>query len=143
MADNYYIRITYDQADDVFNEVGSNLILRYGFNKWGWDIFKEDELTHRLEDDTMYVCIDYLSDVEIDGMTYDSEIALQDCDIADLEPYIEDATDKEVTNYFSTYDLKDSLDIDDIVYDMLADGYDMNTIITELKDTQLPITEIF
>lgn len=138
----YFARITYDAAKDYFNSSKANLIMRQAFNNWGWDIF-EDSNNYKLDPDTddVIVCINWTLNVDIDGEDLDTDLMLEELSVEELEPYTREGTDEDIKKYFTEYELKDSLDIEGVVYDLLGDGYRLSVILDDLKDTSLPITE--
>ena len=138
----YFARISYDTAKDYFNKHGANLIMQQAFNTLGWDMF-EDSSNYKLDPDTdnVYVCINWALDVDIDGEEVDTDIMLEELPVEELDKYTREGTDDDLKKYFTEYEMKDTIDIDDIVYELLGAGYRLSVIIDNLKETSLPITE--
>lgn len=134
-----FYRITEDQLKD-FYDTNKNVVLRYIVEKLGFNAFTIDNMWgsyYDEADDTFYYCKTDGKEIIVDGEEVDPEFALEEFGPEDLGEYIQDGTDTEIKSFFTEYELSDNIDINDIAYDLISDGYDFTQVLEEMNKLDL------
>lgn len=133
--DDIYVEITADLIESVYNKPSSNIVMRKAFELYKFDAFDLDSNYYIDEDNEIgYVCTK-LENIEIDGQFVDSEAAMTEYSMEDeLADYVVPGDESDVKKYFSEYEINTSLDVEDIAYSLLGEGYTLGKIVETLND---------
>lgn len=131
-------RITGKQLTDYYAD-DPNVVMRTIVDELGFDAFDTDNMWGSYYDageDTFYYCRTDGQPITVNGEEIEPEYALEEYSPEELSEYIQDATDTEIKNYFSTYELA-NIDLNDIAYTIITDGYPFTSMIEDMNKLDL------
>ena len=132
-----YYKITLDEAKSAYED--ENSIVFGALNLYGWEAINVYRylIGSEIVDNVLYLCVTDGNEIESDGELLDPEEAMAAVGPDYLQSYIASATPEIIIKQLTPYDLSDDVDIDEVVLNLLEDGYSFYDIVKDAADAQL------
>ena len=132
-----YYKITLDEAKSAYED--ENSIVFGALNLYGWEAINVYRylIGSEIVDNVLYLCVTDGNEIEADGELLDPEEAMAAVGPDYLQSYISSATPEIIIKQLTPYDLSDDVDIDEVVLNLLEDGYSFYDIVKDAADAQL------
>lgn len=103
-----FYKITEEMLNDSFSMSDDNIFMVEELATYGIGAINEKELPlgSAVIDDVLYICNTDGKDIDVNGAEIFPEDAIEEVGIESLEDYIEDADEKTIKHYITTYEIK-------------------------------------
>ena len=137
-----FYRIPLEFAIEVLKD--DNIILINRLSEDGWNALdlKTNFYGSTVEGDDFYLCDTDGKDIEIQGELIDPESVIDEMGLDAIQPYVAEATPEIVHRNISTYELG-PVDMDDVAYKLLEEGYSFQKIVDAAEDASLLRNEYY